>query len=86
MCSILTHPAVPIAVSFFLPQSAASPKLILIGVICSIIPDLDVVGFQFGVRYGDMLGHRGFSHSIICAASLVALLTFALFRGGEGGR
>jgi inner membrane protein len=86
MCSIITHPAVPIAASFFLPQAAVSPKLIIAGIICSIIPDLDVVGFQFGVSYGDMLGHRGFSHSIVFAALLSALVTFALFRGEEGGR
>jgi inner membrane protein len=86
MCSIITHQAIPIAVSFFLPRASVSPKLILIGVICSIIPDLDVVGFHFGVRYGDMLGHRGFSHSIIFAGSGAALLTITLFRGGEVGR
>lgn len=86
MCSIVTHPVVPVAVSFFLPQASVSPKLIIIGVICSIISDLDVVGFQFGLKYGDLLGHLGFSHSIIFAGSLAGLLTIALFRGREGGR
>jgi inner membrane protein len=38
----------------------------------SVLPDLDVVGFAFGIRYGDALGHRGFSHSIV----------FALLAGG----
>ena len=61
MCSILTHPAVPLALSVFLPQGVASPKLLLAGAACSIIPDLDVIGFGFGIRYGDMLGHRGFT-------------------------
>jgi inner membrane protein len=85
MCSIITHPAVPLALAFFLPQSVVSPKLVLLGVICSIIPDLDVIGFRFGIRYSDMLGHRGFSHSIVFAALLALLLGFVLFRSGESG-
>lgn len=84
MCSILTHPVVPMALSVFLPQGAASPKLLLAGVACSIIPDLDVIGFGFGIRYSDMLGHRGLTHSILFAAALGALLGFTLFRDGQG--
>lgn len=34
------------------------------GVVCSMIPDLDVIGLAFGVRYGDPWGHRGMTHSI----------------------
>lgn len=83
MCSIITHPAVPVALSVFLPQGAASPRLLLAGAACSIIPDLDVIGFGFGVRYSDMLGHRGLTHSILFAAALGALLSFTLFRSGE---
>ena len=85
MCSILTHPVVPVALSVFLPQGAASPRLILAGAVCSIIPDLDVIGFRFGIRYSDMLGHRGLTHSILFAAALGALLSFTLFRNSQGG-
>lgn len=35
--------------------------------ICACIPDLDVIGFEMGIRYGDMLGHRGFTHSLVFA-------------------
>jgi inner membrane protein len=44
----------------------------------SLLPDADVVGFHFGVAYGDPLGHRGASHSLAfaalggCAIGLVA--------------
>lgn len=85
MCSILTHPVVPVALSVFLPRDAASPALLLTGAACSIIPDLDVIGFGFGVRYSDMFGHRGFTHSILFAAALGALLSYTLFRNGQGG-
>lgn len=37
-------------------------------IVCSALPDVDVVGFSFGVRYGDLWGHRGMTHSILFAA------------------
>jgi inner membrane protein len=46
----------------------------------SAVPDLDVIGFHFGVRYGDLMGHRGFTHSLFFAVLLAGLVTMA-FRG-----
>lgn len=37
-------------------------------IVCSAFPDVDVLGFGFGVRYGDLWGHRGMTHSILFAA------------------
>jgi inner membrane protein len=85
MCSVLTHPAIPLALSVCFPQAAVSPTLVFAGAVCSIIPDLDVIGFRFGISYGEMLGHRGFTHSIVFAAALSALLAFTLFRNSPGG-
>jgi len=85
MCSVLTHPAVPLALSAFLPRGAASPALLLAGLACSVVPDLDVIGFGFGVSYGDMLGHRGLTHSVLFAAALAALLGLTLFRDAASG-
>ena len=79
MCSVLTHPAVPIALATLLPQEALSPTVLLAGVACSVIPDLDVIGFKFGLTSEHLLGHRGLTHSIVFAAALGALLTYALF-------
>jgi inner membrane protein len=49
-----------------------------LGAAVSAVPDLDVIGFHFGVRYGDLMGHRGFSHSLFFAVLLAALVTLAL--------
>src|SRR5215470_4197992 len=46
---------------------------------CSALPDIDVIGFGFGVRYGDLWGHRGMTHSILFAA-MVGLVA-AMFYG-----
>ena len=42
-------------------------RLLLFGVFCAVLPDLDVIGFKLGIRYADLLGHRGFSHSLLFA-------------------
>ena len=41
---------------------------------CAVVPDLDVIGFHFGIRYGDLLGHRGITHSLAFAAVLSILV------------
>ena len=83
MCSILTHPVVPIALATVLPQEVLSPPLVLVGAACSVIPDLDVIGFKFGLSSNHMLGHRGVTHSIVFAAALGALFTYTLFRNSH---
>lgn len=45
--------------------------------ILSVWPDVDVVGFHFGIAYGDPLGHRGATHSIT-AAVLVGITSTLL--------
>ena len=47
-----------------------------------LVPDLDVIGFRFGVRYGDFWGHRGFTHSLLFAALLTSLVVLVGFRQG----
>lgn len=79
MCTVISHPAVPIALSVLLPANTASPSLLIAGAACSMIPDLDVVGFSFGIEYSDMLGHRGFTHSIFFSVVLAALTTLTVF-------
>lgn len=39
-----------------------------------MIPDLDVIGFHYGISYSNALGHRGFTHSILFAAA-TAIIT-----------
>jgi inner membrane protein len=59
------------------------PKRVWVtGALCSVVPDLDVIGFRFGIRYGDFWGHRGFTHSIIFAALLSAVAVAIAFRSG----
>lgn len=54
--------------------------VIALGMFCSIVPDLDVIGFSFGIRYADLWGHRGMTHSLVFAGLLSAVLVGLGFR------
>lgn len=49
-----------------------------VAVFCSILPDFDVIGFSFGVHYGDLWGHRGLTHSILFALAVGIIAGIAL--------
>ena len=70
MPTILTHTVVPLALGIGLGTGLVSRRLLLAGVAASMMPDLDVVAFKFGIAYGDAFGHRGASHSLAFALSL----------------
>lgn len=82
MASVFSHAvaALGIGACFYRP---GTPKRVWVaGALCSVIPDLDVIGFRFGVRYGDFWGHRGFTHSLVFAALLATLVLLLAFRQG----
>ena len=78
MPTILSHPAVPLAIGVGLGARAIPPRLLATGMLGAMLPDLDVVGFCFGVPYGAAAGHRGFSHSPFFAAVVALLLAAAV--------
>jgi len=69
MPTIFTHPAVAIALR---------PRHLLAASLLTVLPDIDVVAFPLGIRYGSTFGHRGFTHSIVFAALAAAIATVAL--------
>jgi inner membrane protein len=40
----------------------------------AMLPDADVIGFRFGVSYGDPWGHRGATHSVFFAVVVGAMI------------
>ena len=79
MPTLLTHPAVPLALGLGLGTGKISRRLLLAGVALCMLPDMDVLAFQFHIPYAAGLGHRGFTHSLVFAA-LAALLGALLLR------
>jgi inner membrane protein len=47
--------------------------------LCSVVPDIDIVGYYFGIKYGDVWGHRGFTHSLTFAFLVSALVVVLAF-------
>lgn len=82
MPTILTHAVIPLALGIGLGTGAVSRRLLVAGVVASMMPDLDVVAFKLGIAYGDAFGHRGASHSITFALllGLIALACAPLLR------
>lgn len=79
MATILSHGvcAAALGTAFPPPRSA---RFWAYGIICSMVPDIDVIGFRFGIHYGDMLGHRGLTHSISFAIVISAIAAAAIHR------
>jgi inner membrane protein len=52
-------------------------------VICAVLPDIDVISFSFGIRYEDMFGHRGFTHSLFFAAVIGLIAAYQVSSNPE---
>jgi inner membrane protein len=49
----------------------------------SILPDMDVLAFSFGIPYGDVFGHRGFFHSLVFAFMISLMLALMVYRSRD---
>lgn len=54
----------------------AAIKVTLLAIICSVLPDADVLAFRFNIPYEHMFGHRGFTHSIFFSILFGLLVAF----------
>ena len=72
MPTMLTHPAIPLAIGTGLGKQTVTGKLLVLGILFSIVPDFDVIAFHFGIPYSSQWGHRGFTHSLFFAAVMSA--------------
>jgi inner membrane protein len=74
MPSIFSHPVVALGLAPLFARFRLPRVMLWLGAFCSVVPDFDVISFAFGVSYGDVLGHRGFTHSLLFAALLSIIL------------
>jgi inner membrane protein len=80
MASLIGHAFISLALGKSFSRNKRTWKIILIGILCAIIPDIDVFGFQFGIAYGSFWGHRGFTHSLVFALLFSFLVTAIFYR------
>lgn len=80
MASAFGHAIAAVALGKAVTLKDLNWKFWLLGIVCSIIPDADVIGFAFNVPYESFWGHRGFSHSLVFAALLAVLVMLLFYR------
>jgi len=80
MASVFGHAVLAGSLGTALPQKVNLTKIIFLGILCSILPDVDVLAFKFGIPYEHLFGHRGFTHSIFFAVIWSIIMVF-LFHG-----
>ena len=79
MASLITHALLGASIGkAATPAEPASRTFWLVCMLCSMLPDVDVIGFSLGIRYGDLWGHRGMTHSLLFAAVVGLFVAFTL--------
>jgi inner membrane protein len=73
MPTIFTHAVSGAALAQVLAPCSIRRGMTWIAAACAILPDADVIGFEFNLRYGSMFGHRGITHSILFAGVLAVV-------------
>jgi len=88
MASLMTHAFAAVALGHTLTAVKLPPRFWVLALISSVLPDADVIGFGLGVEYGDLLGHRGLSHSLTFALAwsfgAMSLVDFQMIPRGSG--
>lgn len=80
MASAFSHVIVAVAMGRAFRNKELGWRELGLGAFCSVLPDLDVIGFPLGIQYGDLWGHRGMTHSILFAALLAGILVTLWYR------
>ena len=78
MASVFGHAIAAIGIGKLFPKKEMTRKVYVLGAVSAMIPDLDVIGFQFDIQWESMWSHRGFTHSIFFAVvwALILLVVF----------
>ncbi len=80
MASAFTHSFVALASGKIAFREKMPLRFWLLGALCSILPDFDIITFRLGIPYSHMFGHRGFFHSLLFAAIVGVLVPLLFFR------
>ena len=85
MPTILTHAIAGATVAQLLAPSSRRGEITWTAAACAMLPDIDVLGLSLGIPYGDLFGHRGFTHSLLFAG-VVALAVTGFYWGKANRR
>lgn len=85
MASAFGHVAVAGALGAAFYRRGVPARFWVLGAVCSVVSDADVVGVPLGIPIVHVLGHRGLSHSLPFAAALAAVVVAVFFRRAPAG-
>ena len=77
MASAFAHVVIPAVFYTSFRSTTVNYRLFILAAFLSVMPDLDVIAFKFGIPYESQWGHRGFTHSFVF--SFVVAVLCALF-------
>jgi inner membrane protein len=83
MATVFTHSIAALALGRMAPLKPRTLLFWVTTAICAALPDIDAIGFSFGVHYGDLLGHRGLTHSLAFALVVGSLVGLIVTRDHE---
>lgn len=67
MATVFSHPMVAICCFPWFTKMRGHSSIMVAGIVLTILPDFDVVGFYLDIPYEHVLGHRGITHSLFFA-------------------
>jgi len=80
VATVFTHSLTALILGKRFIVEKKSPGFWVSLVLCSLLPDIDVIGFKFGIAYGDFWGHRGFTHSLTFALLVGLIIGLVFYR------
>lgn len=80
MASAFSHAIAALAIGKASFIKKADWKFWLLGMFCAVVPDADAIGYNMGIPYESMWGHRGITHSFFFAALLSLAILFFFYR------
>jgi len=85
MASAFSHAVVALAITWAWRTPSIPARVYGLSVLCSVLPDVDVLGFAIGIDYGDLWGHRGLTHSLAFAFFVGVVVVASGFRTASPG-
>lgn len=79
MPSAFTHIFVAGTLGKTFTAEKMSTRFWVLSAVCSVLPDIDIIGYYLGIRYGSMFGHRGLFHSLTFALLISVLAVMLAF-------
>lgn len=82
MPSFLSHSVAGLSIATAFTRQGAPRRFWVLAALCAIVPDIDALGRPLGFHsYENVFGgHRSFTHSLLFAALLGAIVAWGVFR------